>query len=79
MYWSLYDILNEFPKGGSHMAAVVNTKGKSKALPPTIDGEKAVGMTYTGGDSQLTTPLFSRMRSPTVLLLMLTGFQGLIM
>ncbi|XP_062119159.1 DUF21 domain-containing protein At4g14240-like, partial [Humulus lupulus] len=34
----LYDILNEFQKGSSHMAAVVKTKGKSKL--PTIDGDK---------------------------------------
>lgn len=56
----LYDILNEFQKGSSHMAAVVKTKGKSKALPPTIDGEKAVGMTYSGRDSQLTAPLLPK-------------------
>ncbi|XP_062088351.1 DUF21 domain-containing protein At4g14240-like, partial [Humulus lupulus] len=34
----LYDILNEFQKGNSHMAAVVKTKGKSKL--PAIDGGK---------------------------------------
>lgn len=29
----LYDILNEFQKGSSHMAAVVKAKGKSKKPP----------------------------------------------
>ncbi|PON80180.1 CBS domain containing protein [Parasponia andersonii] len=52
----LYDILNEFQKGSSHMAAVVKTKGKTKALP-TIDGEKAEENEVTTGVSKLTTPL----------------------
>lgn len=34
----LYDILNEFQKGSSHMAAVVKTKGKSRR-PPTLEEE----------------------------------------
>ncbi|KAF4358737.1 hypothetical protein CsatB_026074 [Cannabis sativa] len=51
----LYDILNEFQKGSSHMAAVVKTKGKSKL--PTIDGEKDDDSNFTSGDSKLTTPL----------------------
>ncbi|KAJ6321168.1 hypothetical protein OIU77_011300 [Salix suchowensis] len=55
----LYDILNEFQKGSSHMAAVVKAKGKSKALPPTIDREEPEGNKVTGRDSQLTTPLLS--------------------
>ena len=55
----LYDILNEFQKGSSHMAAVVKAKGKSKALPPTIDREEQEGSKVTGRDSQLTTPLLS--------------------
>ncbi|GMN46585.1 hypothetical protein TIFTF001_015762 [Ficus carica] len=55
----LYDILNEFQKGSSHMAAVVKTKGKSKALP-TIDGEKAEENKATSGESQLTTPLLAK-------------------
>lgn len=38
------------------MAAVVKTKGKSKALP-TIAGEKAEGKKFTSAESQLTTPL----------------------
>lgn len=56
----LYDILNEFQKGSSHMAAVVKTKGKSKALPPMIDAEKVEGKKQNGGDSQLTTPLLAK-------------------
>ncbi|CAI0560010.1 unnamed protein product [Linum tenue] len=45
----LYDILNEFQKGSSHMAAVVRAKGKSKT-------EKQEENIATGKD-QLTTPL----------------------
>lgn len=52
----LYDILNEFQKGSSHMAAVVKAKGKSKALPPMTDGENKAN----GGDSDLTAPLLSK-------------------
>ncbi|CAN8324450.1 unnamed protein product [Cochlearia groenlandica] len=32
----LYDILNEFQKGSSHMAAVVKVKGKNKTHPSTL-------------------------------------------
>ncbi|KAM7462639.1 hypothetical protein LguiA_030760 [Lonicera macranthoides] len=35
----LYDILNEFQKGSSHMAAVVKTKGKSTRSQSAIDEE----------------------------------------
>ncbi|CAI0559747.1 unnamed protein product [Linum tenue] len=45
----LYDILNEFQKGSSHMAAVVRAKGKSK----TEKQEENIGI----GKDQLTTPL----------------------
>ncbi|XP_021806506.1 DUF21 domain-containing protein At4g14240 isoform X2 [Prunus avium] len=55
----LYDILNEFQKGSSHMAAVVKSKGKSKALPP-IDAEKEEDNRVSDTDSQLTTPLLSK-------------------
>ena len=58
----LYDILNEFQKGSSHMAAVVKTKGKSKTLP-TIEGESEKTKdenTVNGTDSQLTTPLLTK-------------------
>ncbi|XP_044499826.1 DUF21 domain-containing protein At4g14240-like [Mangifera indica] len=57
----LYDILNEFQKGSSHMAAVVKAKGKSKTLPPMIDGENKV----EGGDSELTTPLLTKQDEKT--------------
>lgn len=49
----LYDILNEFQKGSSHMAAVVKAKGKGKTLPPMTDGENKPN----GGDSG---PLLSK-------------------
>lgn len=55
----LYDILNEFQKGSSHMAAVVKAKGKSKN-PPTVDEEKSEGSAVGDGNSQLTTPLLSK-------------------
>ncbi|KAK0608160.1 hypothetical protein LWI29_026565 [Acer saccharum] len=51
----LYDILNEFQKGSSHMAAVVKAKGKSKTLLPMIDGTEENNA--TDGDSQVVTPL----------------------
>ncbi|XP_022999808.1 DUF21 domain-containing protein At4g14240-like [Cucurbita maxima] len=54
----LYDILNEFQKGSSHMAAVVKVKGKNKALPPTLDGEESEE--NKGMESQLTTPLLRK-------------------
>ncbi|KAI3715397.1 hypothetical protein L6452_22379 [Arctium lappa] len=38
----LYDILNEFQKGSSHMAAVVKTKGKSRKTP-TLEEEPNQG------------------------------------
>lgn len=53
----LYDILNEFQKGSSHMAAVVKAKGKSKNLPSMPDADKLEESKATVGDSQLTTPL----------------------
>ncbi|XP_024979331.1 DUF21 domain-containing protein At4g14240-like isoform X2 [Cynara cardunculus var. scolymus] len=49
----LYDILNEFQKGGSHMAAVVKTKGKGRK-PPTLDEEPNQG-TVIGKYFQSTT------------------------
>ncbi|CAN1280577.1 DUF21 domain-containing protein At4g14230 [Linum perenne] len=53
----LYDILNEFQKGSSHMAAVVRAKGKSRAFQPANDSEKQEEKKVTGTDLQLTTPL----------------------
>ncbi|KAA8548585.1 hypothetical protein F0562_000269 [Nyssa sinensis] len=57
----LYDILNEFQKGSSHMAAVVKAKGKSKN-PPIVDEEKPEEHKVASGDgdSQLATPLLSK-------------------
>lgn len=43
----LYDILNEFQKGSSHMAAVVKAKGKSKKPPSVVDEEKPDAGTTT--------------------------------
>lgn len=56
----LYDILNEFQKGSSHMAAVVKARGKSKAHLSPIEGEKEEGNKIAGMDSQVTTPLLSK-------------------
>ncbi|KAK6913874.1 CNNM, transmembrane domain [Dillenia turbinata] len=63
----LYDILNEFQKGGSHMAAVVKAKNK-KNPPPIIHGEKAAETKTVDGDSQLTTPLLSKYEKPEIVL-----------
>ncbi|KAL1198205.1 DUF21 domain-containing protein [Cardamine amara subsp. amara] len=49
----LYDILNEFQKGSSHMAAVVKVKGKGKVPPSTLLEEN----TDESNDSDLTAPL----------------------
>ena len=54
----LYDILNEFQKGSSHMAAVVKAKGKGKTT--RIDGEKYVENKSNDGDSHLKTPLLQK-------------------
>lgn len=56
----LYDILNEFQKGSSHMAAVVKVKGKSKKSQSTSLGEKFEGNRVFSGNSQLTTPLLTK-------------------
>ncbi|KAL4312075.1 hypothetical protein GQ457_01G032760 [Hibiscus cannabinus] len=56
----LYDILNEFQKGSSHMAAVVKVKGKVKNPPATADGSKAEENRVSNAESQLTTPLLSK-------------------
>lgn len=53
----LYDILNEFQKGSSHMAAVVKPKGESKRPPSIL--EKSEGNEPTNGDSDITTPLLT--------------------
>ncbi|KVI01617.1 Cystathionine beta-synthase, core [Cynara cardunculus var. scolymus] len=54
----LYDILNEFQKGGSHMAAVVKTKGKIRK-PPSLE-EKNEERTVSSKDFQSTTPRSSK-------------------
>lgn len=61
----LYDILNEFQKGSSHMAAVVKAREKGKETPQIIDEEKYEENKSVGGDSQLTTPLLQA-KSETV-------------
>ncbi|CAA0834776.1 DUF21 domain-containing protein [Striga hermonthica] len=52
----LYDILNEFQKGSSHMAAVVKPKGERKRHSQTIM-EKSEENEVNNGNSDLTTPL----------------------
>ncbi|KAB2092485.1 hypothetical protein ES319_A02G034400v1 [Gossypium barbadense] len=56
----LYDILNEFQKGSSHMAAVV--RGNSKNASATVDGEKSEenNRVSNAAESQLTTPLLPK-------------------
>ncbi|KAK0581605.1 hypothetical protein LWI29_015850 [Acer saccharum] len=56
----LYDILNEFQKGSSHMAAVVKVKGKNKISQPISNGEKIEESRVASGNSQLTTPLLTK-------------------
>lgn len=53
----LYDILNEFQKGSSHMAAVVKVKGKSKS--PWPEGEKFEEEKVANGNSQVTVPFLT--------------------
>ncbi|KAL2922021.1 hypothetical protein RDABS01_013512 [Bienertia sinuspersici] len=55
----LYDILNEFQKGSSHMAAVVKSKAKSKS-PCSNYEENSKDYKITSGSSELTTPLLSK-------------------
>ncbi|KAL9325497.1 hypothetical protein ACSQ67_006142 [Phaseolus vulgaris] len=56
----LYDILNEFQKGSSHMAAVVKARVKGKETPQIIDEEKNEENKSIDGGSQLTTPLLQK-------------------
>ncbi|KAI4368313.1 hypothetical protein MLD38_016886 [Melastoma candidum] len=53
----LYDILNEFQKGSSHMAAVVKSRGKARNISSTYDADKAKDDGYMGASTDLTTPL----------------------
>lgn len=61
----LYDILNEFQKGSSHMAVVMKAKGKGKTTLSTDEGPKNEENQKNYGDSQLTTPLLEKQRSDT--------------
>jgi metal transporter CNNM len=56
----LYDILNEFQKGSSHMAAIVKARGKGKLPPQMNQGEKCKENKRVDADSQLTTPLLQK-------------------
>ncbi|XP_022155611.1 putative DUF21 domain-containing protein At1g03270 [Momordica charantia] len=56
----LYDILNEFQKGSSHMAAVVKVKEKNKNSMLTNDGEKYEEEKIISGISPLAIPLLTK-------------------
>ncbi|CAN0892606.1 DUF21 domain-containing protein At4g14230 [Linum grandiflorum] len=56
----LYDILNEFQQGSSHMAAVVKVKGKSKSLKSATDGEALKEGKFANSISKLCTPLLTK-------------------
>ncbi|XP_073526195.1 uncharacterized protein [Phyllobates terribilis] len=60
----LYDILNEFQKGHSHMAAVVKAKPKNTNPPTIIDVEKSENE-HTETSSDLATPLLSKLDENT--------------
>ncbi|KAL1155879.1 hypothetical protein V6Z11_A08G054100 [Gossypium hirsutum] len=62
----LYDILNEFQKGSSHMATVVKVKGKTKDLQFVDDGERFGNHKVTNRNSQLTDPLLTKQDSVLV-------------
>ncbi|GMH28462.1 hypothetical protein Nepgr_030305 [Nepenthes gracilis] len=53
----LYDILNEFQKGHSHLAAVVKAKPKHTNPSPNIDAGKSEENKGTNGNSDLVAPL----------------------
>ncbi|KAL3812704.1 hypothetical protein ACJIZ3_013972 [Penstemon smallii] len=54
----LYDILNEFQKGSSHMAAVVRPEGRNRKPPSIV--ECSEDNEVTNGNSDLSTPLLSK-------------------
>ncbi|CAA3028320.1 DUF21 domain-containing At4g14240 [Olea europaea subsp. europaea] len=56
----LYDILNEFQKGSSHMAAVVKVREKEKMHNSSVDPGKIGENNFTNGHSQLTIPLLNK-------------------
>lgn len=66
----LYDILNEFQKGSSHMAAVVKVKGKYINSQSPCEGEKAGEIKVYATDLHLTTPLLHKLdeRSKSVVI-----------
>ncbi|XP_057484171.1 DUF21 domain-containing protein At4g14240-like [Actinidia eriantha] len=57
----LYDILNEFQKGSSHMAAVVKVKGKCTNPQPAVCSDKFDDNKSIHRNSQLTTPLLPKL------------------
>lgn len=63
----LYDILNEFQKGSSHMAAVVKMKGKSSKPQPTFGGENFEQIDSGNRNSQLITPLLPNLHEKSVI------------
>ncbi|RZC93963.1 hypothetical protein C5167_016657 [Papaver somniferum] len=56
----LYDILNEFQNGSSHMAAVVKPKWKRTNPPPSTDGAKPEETKAVLTESRSTTTLISK-------------------
>ncbi|KAJ4829137.1 DUF21 domain-containing protein [Turnera subulata] len=56
----LYDILNEFQKGSSHMAAVVRVKEKGRNPVFKNDGKKFDENRFTNGNSDLHSPLLTK-------------------
>ncbi|KAH9617809.1 hypothetical protein KSS87_011482 [Heliosperma pusillum] len=56
----LYDILNEFQKGHSHMAVVVKAKSKSTILLPSSDVKETGHRKSTDVNSDLSTPLLPK-------------------
>jgi len=56
----LYDILNEFQKGSSHMAAVVKVTRETKYPLATANIEKSKDKEVIKQSSQLTMPLLAR-------------------
>ncbi|XP_057964916.1 DUF21 domain-containing protein At4g14240 [Malania oleifera] len=56
----LYDILNKFQEGSSHMAAVVRVKRKCQNSPPNGDMEKIEENKVANGNCQLTIPLLPK-------------------
>ena len=49
----MYDILNEFQKGSSHMAAVVKVKGENKRIQSVGDKERSEAKTAGAVDLKL--------------------------